>query len=94
MIEVVEVFNLILFYFIVCIHAIKLVSNPNPQTEQLQAYQFPRSEVPLAQRPLTVRVRQDIDEFIRQLPNRNEWLRQVITEAAEAEQTDGCGDCA
>lgn len=94
MIEVVGVFDLILFYSIVCIHAIKPVSNPNPKTDQLQAYQFPSSEVPLAQRPLTVRVRQDIDEFIRQLPNRNEWLRQVITEAAEAEQTDECGDCA
>jgi hypothetical protein len=34
---------------------------------------------------LATRVERDIDALVRQLPNRSEWLRRVITEAAQKE---------
>ncbi len=35
--------------------------------------------------PVCVALSYDIDELVRQLPNRSEWLRRVITEAAQRE---------
>jgi hypothetical protein len=35
--------------------------------------------------PLSTYVTKDIDAAIRALPNRSEWLRRVITEAAQKE---------
>ncbi|MDY7014241.1 MAG: hypothetical protein SVX43_11705 [Cyanobacteriota bacterium] len=60
------------------------MSNPNPRTDQLRPFQL-SNPIPLAKNPLTVRVRVDIDEWIRHLPDRNEWLRRTITEAVERE---------
>ena len=35
--------------------------------------------------PINVRLTPEIDQVVRPLPNRSEWLRRVITEAAERE---------
>lgn len=35
--------------------------------------------------PINVRLPSEIDEVVRPLPNRSEWLRRVITEAARRE---------
>jgi hypothetical protein len=35
--------------------------------------------------PLSAYVAKDIDAAVRALPNRSEWLRRVITEAAQRE---------
>ena len=35
--------------------------------------------------PINVRLTPDIDQLVRSLPNRSEWLRRVITEAAKKE---------
>ncbi len=45
----------------------------------------PLGDQPMPRRPLSVKVDSEIDELIRSLPNRSEWLRRVITEAAERE---------
>jgi hypothetical protein len=56
------------------------MSNPNPVCK------FERKHnVPLAKENVTVRLPVEIDSFVRSLPNRTEWLRRVITEAAERE---------
>jgi hypothetical protein len=39
----------------------------------------------LASEILAVRVEKPIDAVVRALPNRTEWLRRVITEAAQRE---------
>jgi hypothetical protein len=39
----------------------------------------------LARQMLGARVSKDIDAVVRALPNRSEWLRRVITEAAKRE---------
>lgn len=40
---------------------------------------------PLSEQPLTIRVPLTIDVWVRSLPNKTEWLRQVITEAYQRE---------
>ena len=40
----------------------------------------------LAPAPVSVALPKDIDRYIRALPNRSEWLRQVISEAVAKEQ--------
>lgn len=44
-----------------------------------------KGDQPLAKVPLSVRLPEDIDEFVRSLPDRNKWLQQAITEKAQAE---------
>ncbi len=39
----------------------------------------------LAAKPISVFLKKDTDRLVRLLPNRSEWLRRVITEAAERE---------
>lgn len=43
-------------------------------------------EEEMAESPLSVRLPAELDTFVRSLPNRTEWLRQVISEAAEREK--------
>jgi len=57
------------------------MSNPNPKFKLKST-----SEEPLAERPLSVRLSADLDEKVRSLPNRTEWLRKVIAEAIERER--------
>jgi pyrimidine operon attenuation protein/uracil phosphoribosyltransferase len=45
----------------------------------------PVGDQALADRPTQVRLTVEIDEVVRSLPNRAEWLRRVITEAAQRE---------
>lgn len=40
---------------------------------------------PVASKPVAVKLPISIDEFVRSLPNKSEWLRKVIAEAAKAE---------
>jgi hypothetical protein len=58
--------------------------NPHPKTTHLKP--LPRlGDEPLASIALSAKVAQDIDAAVRALPNRSEWLRRVITEAAQRE---------
>ncbi|MBW4551373.1 MAG: hypothetical protein KME35_09725 [Aphanocapsa sp. GSE-SYN-MK-11-07L] len=50
-----------------------------------EATRFKPKPNSLARDGLTVRVEKTIDVLVRSLPNRSEWLRRVITEAAERE---------
>jgi hypothetical protein len=61
------------------------MSNPNPKVEQLKPYQSVAGKVQLAEQPLAVRVNEKVDALIRKLPNKAEWMRRVLTEAAERE---------
>lgn len=47
---------------------------------------FLKYEKPIAEKPLSVRVDLEIDEFVRSLPNRTEWLREAIAEKYQREQ--------
>ena len=59
--------------------------NPNPvQNENLKANQFKKVVTPdgeLAEKPCAVRLPKDIDQILRQFPDRNEFLREVISKA-------------
>ena len=44
------------------------------------------SATPLAKSPVSVFLPLEIDEFVRALPNRTEWLREAIAEKVEREQ--------
>jgi hypothetical protein len=58
--------------------------NPNPKTAHLKP--LPRlGDKPLPSAGLTAKVPPEIDAAVRALPNRSEWLRRVITEAAQRE---------
>ena len=43
---------------------------------------------PMAERPISVRLTVEMDEYVRSLPNRTEWLREAIAEkiARETQQ--------
>ena len=47
-----------------------------------------KGEKPKAEKPLSVRVPQDIDEYVRSLPNRSQWLEEAITEKARKEMQE------
>lgn len=57
--------------------------NPHPRTDQLRPHQYKAiGEQPLSSRPIQVRLDADVDAVVRALPERSDWLRSVITEAA------------
>lgn len=39
-------------------------------------------------KPISVMLPEDLDAYVRNKPNRSEWLRVVIAEAVEKEQAD------
>lgn len=45
------------------------------------------SDVPLAKKPVAVMLPVVVDEYVRSLPNRTEWLRRVICDAVEKEKS-------
>ena len=57
------------------------MGNPNPKYKFKSNY---AGEV--AGKPISVKLPVEIDAWVRSLPNRTEWLRQVIAEAVEREQ--------
>jgi hypothetical protein len=65
--------------------------NPRPKTAHLSP--LPRADNStgrLAASGLIARVEISIDAAVRALPNRSEWLRRVITEAAQRELLSHC----
>lgn len=44
-----------------------------------------QNPVPMAERPLSVRLPLDLDAKVRALPNRTEWLRDAILEKLQRE---------
>lgn len=54
---------------------------PRGQTEHLKKSQYKlKGDRPLAKVPLSVRLPEDIDEYVRSLPDRSKWLQQVIVD--------------
>ena len=45
----------------------------------------PLGDEAMAEKPLSVRVRKDVDAAIRKLDNKAEWMRRKLTEAAIAD---------
>jgi hypothetical protein len=45
----------------------------------------PLGETAMSGKPLCVKVPQDIDDWVRALPNSSAWLREVIVAAAKEE---------
>lgn len=56
--------------------------NPNNHHCRLKS----RFSEPMAKQPIAVLLAADVDEFVRSLPNRADWLRKAITEAYEREK--------
>lgn len=69
------------------------MANPSPvQNERLIAKQFKRlnpDSEPLASRQIQVRLPESIDVVVRKVPDKANWLRRVITEAAKRELMEG-----
>ncbi|MGB8699522.1 MAG: hypothetical protein WCD18_08910 [Thermosynechococcaceae cyanobacterium] len=62
--------------------------NPNPRTDHpaFIAAQFPKAGTErMARANIQVRLPESLDAIVRQLPNRSEWIRKAITEAARKE---------
>jgi hypothetical protein len=63
--------------------------NPNPViTPEFKAQQFqPQGEInsPLSSKAIGIKLPVEVDEVVRSLPQKAEWLRRVITEAAQRE---------
>lgn len=61
---------------------------PNPRGNVKTLKPFAKTyegDAALSSKPLAVKVPLRVDSVVRQLPNKAEWLRRVITEAAERE---------
>jgi hypothetical protein len=58
-----------------------------PRGENLKPYHFKSKGIGLKDKsmPLCVGMPPEIDALIRALPNRSEWMRRVLTEAAQRE---------
>lgn len=46
----------------------------------------PQGKQAFSRKPVCVLLPPDLDEYVRSLPNRTEWLRQVIAEAVERDR--------
>jgi hypothetical protein len=55
--------------------------NPNPK----QKFTPVIGNEAMAKIPLAIRVPVEIDEYVRSLPNRTDWLRQAIAEKIQRE---------
>jgi hypothetical protein len=55
------------------------------QPRDPQTHRFQEKPEAFARKPVSVLLPKDVDSAVRALPNRTEWLRRVITEAAERE---------
>lgn len=61
---------------------LRIKAMPRGQTEHLKGKQYKvKGDRPLAKVPLTVRVPEDVDEYIRSLPDKSAWLQRVLTDA-------------
>lgn len=59
---------------------------PKGRADHLKEKQFKVSgDRPLAKTPITVRLPQDVDDYIRSLPDKTKWLQKVLSDAAAAE---------
>lgn len=48
--------------------------------------EFIRHDEPLADKPVSVKLPLNLDEFVRSRPNRTEWLRNAIAAQAERDK--------
>jgi hypothetical protein len=68
------------------------MANKKPRlTDEFKAHIIQRQDdttEPLAERKVQVRLTQSIDAYVRSLPSMSAWLRKVITEAVQREQTN------
>lgn len=46
----------------------------------------PIGDRPMARKPVAVALPIELDEWVRSLPNRSEWLREAVAEKYEREQ--------
>ena len=61
----------------------------NYKEKEISRFSSPYEEQ-MAERPISVRLSVEIDEKVRSLPNRTEWLREAIAEKLEREQKNNC----
>ncbi|MDX2244941.1 MAG: hypothetical protein NW224_30060 [Leptolyngbyaceae cyanobacterium bins.302] len=55
------------------------------QPRDPQTHRFQEKTEAYARKPVSVLLPKDVDAVVRALPNRTEWLRRVISEAAKRE---------
>lgn len=56
----------------------------DPRGDYLTRFQ-PKSDIPKAKSPISLRLRADIDEVLRSQPNWREWVESLIIEGLKAE---------
>ena len=56
----------------------------DPRADHLTRFQ-PSGEKALAEKPIAVFLPKELDQYVRMKPNRAEWLRAAIAEAARRE---------
>ncbi len=52
--------------------------NKNPRTEFLQPFTTEGKHKGLSRSPVSVKLPPDLDEYVRSLPNRNQWLIDAV----------------
>lgn len=57
------------------------------RSDYLTRFQSTRDE-PLADKPISVVLPKELDAYVRSLPNKSDWLRNAIADAARKEQTE------
>ena len=59
------------------------MANPKPKCK----FPSPKDVTVVARKPVAVKLPPEIDEFVRSLPNRTEWLRNAIAAQYERDMT-------
>lgn len=59
--------------------------NPSPKLENLKPFKSEGEHSSLSKSPVSVRLPKDLDEFVRSLPNRNQWIIDAVLEKAAKE---------
>ena len=68
---------------------------PRKKAEHLKPHDYqPLGEKPLRRIPVSVKLPEELDDYVRSQPNRNQWLIAVIARAVAEEKMinqDACG---
>lgn len=61
------------------------MANHNPK-QYLKEHQYqPLGKEALSRNPVSVKLPKDLDEYVRSLPNRNQWLIEAVLDKAAKE---------
>lgn len=62
------------------------MANPNPKLENLKPYKSQGEYSGLSKTPISLKLPKELDEYVRSLPNRNQWLIDAVMDKATREE--------